>query len=84
MPSQGVIQVRRKGGNSAPKAASRGEVEGESQQVGTCHLGEVEAAGRISPIWQACSIFVFLSGCFSNSLPFFLFSDSPRPLGKEE
>lgn len=68
MPSQGVIQVRRKGGNSARKAASRGEVEGESQQVGACHLGEVEAAGRISPpgsfsagLFHFClSLWVFL------------------------
>lgn len=81
--SQEMMQVRWKGGDSAWKTTFRGEVEGESQQVGTSHLGELEAAGRIilSPRVSAV-LFHFhlpLRVCLSNLLSLFCFPTHMYP-----
>lgn len=88
LPSQDMIKVRRKGGDSAWKATFRGEAEGKSQQVGTSHLGELEAAGRVIPNSQvSVGLFHFslpMWVCLSNLLSLFCFTTLEGPLGKEE
>lgn len=74
--------------DSAWKAAFRGEAEGESQQVGTSHLGDLESGGRIISISQSfCRLVPFFSFSLGMSLELalpFLLPDSRGPLGKEE
>lgn len=83
VPGQERVRVRWNGGNSSWKAG--GDVGGESQQVGTWRLGDVEAAGRVILLQQACSIFIFLSGCVSLIhllfLSIFQLSKAPREGG---